>query len=373
MLKCVADRLRGCVDAKTTVARVGGDEFAIILSGMPQLADAAMLAQHIGETLRVPCDLLGHAALTDTSIGIAVAPDDGHDPDELLKNADLALYRTKADGRGSYRFFEPEMDACIKARRNLEYELRAALNNGEFVLHYQPILRLTDNTISCCEALGALAAPDPRAGSARRIHPARREIGLIVRSANGCCARLAPTLHRGRATSRSPSFWSPIQMGSVNLVPMVISALASARLPASRLDLEITESVMMQNTEATLAALHNLRSLGVNISMDDFGTGFSALSYLRRFPFDKLKIDRSFINDLEHTDANAIVLAVTTMAKSLGMISTAEGVETAEQLEQVRKLGCTEVQGYYISRPQPLAMISRVIAECSPQSRLKRA
>ena len=367
LLKAIADRLLACVDAKVTVARVGGDEFAIILSGLAQLGDAAILAQRIGEAVRTPYDLSGHAVLTDTSIGIAVAPNDGAEPDELLKNADLALYRAKADGRGTYRFFEPEMDACIKARRALESELRTALAEGEFILHYQPILNLADNTISCAEALVRWQHPQRGMIPPGNFIPVAEEIGLIVPLGEWVLRKACADAAKWPGDVKVAVNLSPIQVASANLVPTVVSALASSGLPASRLELEITESVMMQNTDATLAALHRLRELGVKISMDDFGTGFSALSYLRQFPFDKLKIDRCFIKDLSHEDALAIVRAVTTMAASLGMITTAEGVETSDQLAQVRMLGCNEVQGFFISRPQPVERIVRLIAEYAPR------
>jgi predicted signal transduction protein with EAL and GGDEF domain len=310
----------------------------------------------------------GHAVLTDTSIGIAVAPDDGVEPDELLKNADLALYRAKADGHGTYRFFEPKMDAIVKARRTLESELGMALAEGQFMLHFQPILNLKDNVISCCEAQVRWQHPQRGLIPPAEFIPLAEEIGLIVPLGEWvlrkACADAAHWQHDVKVAVNL----SPIQMGSANLVPMVVNALASSGLPANRLELEITESVMMQNTEATLAALHRLRELGVKISMEDFGTGFSALSYLRRFPFDKLKIDRSFISDLSHNDdALAIVRAVTTMATSLGMITTAEGVKTADQLAQVRLLGCNEVQGFYISRPQAIENIVRLIEEFTPR------
>ncbi len=368
LLKTVASRLLGCVDARVTVARISGDEFAIILSGLTQISDAATLAQRIGEAVRTPCDLTGHAVLTDTSIGIAVAPDDGVEPDVLLKNADLALYRAKADGRGTYRFFEPEMDAIVKARRTLESELRMALAEGQFMLQFQPILSLKDNVISCCEALVRWQHPERGLIPPAEFIPVAEEIGLIVPIGEWvlrkACADAAHWPHDVKVAVNL----SPIQMGSPNLVPTVINALASSGLPANRLELEITESVMMQNTEATLAALHRLRELGVKISMDDFGTGFSALGYLRRFPFDKLKIDRSFICDLSNNDdALAIVRAVTTMAASLGMITTAEGVETADQMAQVRMLGCNEVQGFYISRPQTIDNIVRLIEDYAPR------
>jgi diguanylate cyclase (GGDEF)-like protein len=373
LLKGVANRLHDCVDARATVARVGGDEFAIILSELKHVADAAVLAQHICESLRQPYELSGHTLQTDTSIGIAVAPDDGAEPVELLKNADMALYRAKADGRGTYRFFEPDMDARIKARRALESELRRALQEGEFILHYQPILNLETNHVSCCEALVRWRHPERGLVAPLDFIPVAEEIGLIVPLGEWVLRQACADAARWPDDIKVAVNLSPIQMGSAKLVPTVIGALAASGLPASRLELEITESVMMQNTEVTFAALHQLRALGVKISMDDFGTGFSSLSYLRRFPFDKLKIDRCFISDMSHEGALAIVQAVTHMARCLGMITTAEGVETAEQLAQVRDLGCGEVQGFYIGYPQPVEMIGRLITRVArPEKRRAR-
>jgi diguanylate cyclase (GGDEF)-like protein len=368
LLKTVADRLRQCVPENVTVARVGGDEFSIILPTLMHLNDAAVLAQHICESIREPYDLFGHVVAIDTSIGIAIAPDDGIAPDELMKNADLALYRAKADGRGTYRFFEPAMDASIKARRALESALRTALIDGGFNLHYQPILNLNENRISSCEALIRWQHPERGMLLPADFIPVAEDIGLIIPIGEWVLRKACADAASWPNDIKVAVNLSPIQMMSANLMPVIIGALAAAGLPASRLELEITESVMMQNTEATLATLHQLRALGVKISMDDFGTGFSSLSYLRRFPFDKLKIDRCFISDLSQADgALTIVRAVTTMAKGLGMITTAEGVETKEQLAQVRVLGCTEVQGYYVGRPQPLEEVTRLIASYTPR------
>jgi len=363
LLKCVGDRLRARVPANATVARVGGDEFAIILPELGAINDAAILANQVCEAIRPPCDLCGHAVITDTSIGIAIAPDDGSDPDELMKKADMALYRAKAAGRGTFRFFEPEMDASIKARRAIEGALRAALARGEFLLHYQPILNPRENRITCCEALIRWQHPQRGLVGPAEFVSVAEEIGLIIPLGEWVLRQACADAARWPNDTKVAVNLSAIQVMNANLVPVVISALS-----AGRLELEITESVMMQNTEATLATLHRLRELGVRISMDDFGTGFSSLGYLRRFPFEKLKIDRSFIRDLV-SDKNslAIVRAVTTMAKSLGMITTVEGVETAEQLAQVSQLGCTEVQGFFIGRPQRLEDISRLLQDYAPR------
>ncbi len=369
LLKRVADRLRGCVDENITVARVGGDEFAIILPDIANTDEAATLAHRVCKTIREPYDLFGHLVVTETSIGIAISPDNGSLPDHLLKNADMALYRAKADGRGIFRFFEPEMDASIKARRALENALREALYEGQFTLHYQPILNLDDNRIPCCEALIRWNHPERGMISPAEFIPVAEEIGLIVAIGEWVLRQACADAATWPNNTKVAVNLSPIQMLSAKLVPVVIGALATTGLPASRLELEITESVLMKNTEATVAALHQLRSLGVKISMDDFGTGFSSLSYLRRFPFDKLKIDRCFISDLSIDDESglAIVRSVTALAKSLGMVTTAEGVETKEQMELVRMVGCTEAQGYYVGRPQPLKDVSRLLKDYMPR------
>ena len=281
----------------------------------------------------------------------------------------MALYRAKADGRGTFRFFEAEMDATVKARRALENSLREALMEGQFTLHYQPILNLDENRIPCCEALIRWNHPERGMVPPGEFIPVAEEMGLIVAIGEWVLRQAWNDAATWPNNTKVAVNLSPIQMLSPNLVPMVIGALAAAGLPASRLELEITESVLMQNTEATVAALHQLRSLGVKISMDDFGTGFSSLSYLRRFPFDKLKIDRCFISDLSKHDQSglAIVRSVAALAKNLGMITTAEGVETAEQVELVRMIGCTEVQGFYFGRPQPLKDIVRTLNQYLPK------
>ncbi len=362
LLKMVARRLRNTVRSGDTVARVGGDEFAVISSARNP-TETAILARRICEAVRAPYDLQGHAVIADTSIGIAVAPNDGTDPDGLIKNADMALYKAKGDGRGTYRFFEADMDSKMKERRSLELSLRNALANNEFELHYQPLLDLRTNTVTSCEALLRWKHPERGLVSPAEFIPVAEEIGLIVPIGEWVIRRACQEAAGWGRDIKIAVNLSPIQVMSQNLVPIVMSALASAGLPAARLDVEITESVLMQNTETTLAALHRLREIGVSISMDDFGTGYSSLRYLRSFPFSKIKIDRCFISGLPGCmESAAIVRAVAGMAKSLNVITTAEGVETEEQLLKIRELGCTEMQGYYFSRPLTAEALSKFLA-----------
>jgi diguanylate cyclase (GGDEF)-like protein len=357
LLKVVADRLRHCVRDSDMVARVGGDEFAIIQAGK-QPVDVAIMARRIGEAVRAPYDLSGNAVIVDTSIGIAIAPSDGREPDELLKAADMALYGAKSDGGGAYRFFEPAMDRRMKARRELEIALRHALAAGEFDLHYQPLVNVDDRTVTGCEALLRWNHPERGMIPPTEFIPVAEEIGLIGPLGEWVLRKACIDAAGWPEDIKVAVNLSPIQAMNQNLVPVVVGALAAAGLPAHRLEIEITESVLMQNTEMTTATLHRLRELGVRISMDDFGTGYSSLSYLRKFPFDKLKIDSSFISGLPGNEESvAIVRAVAGLAANLNMTTTAEGVETTKQLEKVRELGCVEMQGFLFSPPVPMAKL----------------
>jgi diguanylate cyclase (GGDEF)-like protein len=361
LLKMIAARLRDCVGEDDTVARVGGDEFAIIRTGIGQPDDAAALARRICEAVKQPCELNGHAVMSDTSIGLALAPGDGADPTELLKNADMALYRAKADGRGTYRFFEPAMDALMKSRRALELALRVALANGEFELHYQPLVNLDDRRITGCEALLRWQHPERGLVPPAEFIPIAEEIGLIVPLGEWVLRQACLDAMQWPSDIKVAVNLSPLQVMNQNLVAVVVGALAAAGLPASRLEVEITESVLMQNSETTLATLHRLRELGVKISMDDFGTGYSSLSYLRSFPFDKIKIDRCFISGLATGDDSvAIVMAIAGLARHLGIATTAEGVETRQQFQQVKALGCSEMQGFLFSPPRPIAEVTQL-------------
>jgi diguanylate cyclase (GGDEF)-like protein len=364
LLMAVAERLRGCVGDTDTISRVGGDEFCIVQTGIASATDAERLARCIAERVRAPYDLQGQLAMIDVSIGIAIAPDDGADANELLKNADMALYGAKTNGRGAYSFFETDMDARIKQRRALELALRRAYDNGEFELYYQPVLNLDKGEARCCEALLRWHHPERGMVSPAEFIPVAEEIGLIVSLGEWVIRRACEDAAKWPANVCVAVNLSPTQLGSNGLLPAVLGALASSRLPAHRLELEITEAMMMQNSEVNLRALHQLRALGIRISMDDFGTGFSSLSYLRSFPFDKIKIDRCFIKGLgDNSESDAIVGAVTGLADNLGMTTTAEGVETREQLDIVRRLGCTDVQGFFYSRPVPARELAQLLAK----------
>jgi diguanylate cyclase (GGDEF)-like protein len=362
LLREVADRLRKCVRETECVARVGGDEFAVVQTAITSPADAGALARRMREALNAPYNLQGHVAIIDASVGIAMAPSDGEEPDVLIKNADMALYRAKTDGRGSYRFFEPEMDARMHARRVLELALRDALPNGEFELHYQPVVNLADDAVTSCEALLRWNHPERGVISPSDFIPVAEEIGLIIPLGEWVIRKACEDAATWPEHIKVAINLSPTQL-SRNLLPAIVNTLAATRLKPQRLVVEITEEVLMHNTETTLATLHRLRGLGVQIALDDFGTGYSSLSYLRSFPFDKLKIDRCFIAGLaDGNESVNIVRAVTGLARSLNMATTAEGVETEQQLQQVRDLGCTEMQGFLFSRPIPLRELTPLLA-----------
>jgi diguanylate cyclase (GGDEF)-like protein len=370
LLKAVAGRLRQCIRDVDTVARLGGDEFAIMQAGASQPTDATALASRLIEVIGAPYELGGHQAVVELSIGIALAPGDGLDPDELLKNADMALYRAKSDGHGLYRFFESEMDARMQSRRRLEIDLRRAIANSEFELFYQPLVDVQTEHVTGFEALIRWHHPERGLILPLDFIPVAEETGLIVPIGDWVLRQAcAEAVTWPRAVNIAINL-SPIQFKNKTLLLSVVSALAASGLSASRLELEITESVLLQDGDATLAILHALRELGIRISMDDFGTGYSSLSYLRKFPFDKIKIDQSFIFDMsDHSDGLAIVRAVIAMGSGLGIATTAEGVETSEQFKQLKLEGCTEVQGYLFSPPRPAAEIKALLPSIDPSLR----
>ena len=363
LLKIAAERLRSCVRDTGTVARWGGDEFALVEDVTDPVVEAAALAERIQTALSTPFDLNDHQVTIGSSIGIAIAPADGSDPDQLIKNADLALYRAKGDGRAAYRFFEPEMNRLMQARRELERDLRTALTNGEFELYYQPFVNLQTNQISGCEALLRWNHPQRGMVLPAEFIPLAEETGLIAPIGEWVLRKACAEAARWPDCVNIAVNLSPAQLKSLKLVPVVVSALANSGLAPQRLELEVTESVMMQDSESSFATLDHLHDLGVRIALDDFGTGYSSLSFLRRFPFDKIKIDRSFVNELTNAneDARLIVRSLVRLAVSLGKTTTAEGVETEELLELVRAEGCTEIQGYCFSQPKPSSEIAGML------------
>jgi diguanylate cyclase (GGDEF)-like protein len=365
LLKAVAERLLSCVRETDTVARLGGDEFAVVHSVKDGATDAAALAARIIERLSETFDLDGNQASIGTSIGITLAPADGTSPDQLLRNADLALYRSKSEGRGTYSFFEPGMDQRMQARRLLEADLRSALANNEFTVYYQPLVNVEKNEICGFEALLRWHHPVRGNVPPNDFISLAEETGLIIPIGDwvlrkACAEAASWPDHLKIAVNISPA-----QFTSRMFVASVISALAAVSMSASRLELEITEAVLLQDQDGAFATLTRLHDIGVRIALDDFGTGYSSLSNLRRFPFDKIKIDRSFVSDLSaaNVDALAVVRSVTRLGVTLGMATTAEGVETSEQAEQVRAEGCTEMQGYFICPPSPAKDIAHLLSE----------
>jgi diguanylate cyclase (GGDEF)-like protein len=361
LLKIVADRLRGLVRETDTIARMGGDEFVIVQAPVADPTDATALAQRIIRLMSEPYDIDGDQAVIGASIGIAVGPGDGMSPDKLLRNADLALYRAKGDGRGTFRFFEPAMDLQMQTRRIMEQDLRKALPAGEFELHYQPVVSLASNRITGFEALIRWNHPEQGMIAPGTFIPLAEEIGFIVPIGEWVIRQACATAARWPADLVVAVNISAVQFRNPGLMQVIVGALAASGLHPTRLEIEITETALLQNKESTLAVLHQLRALGIRIALDDFGTGYSSLTYLQCFPFDKIKIDRSFVKDItENKGSLNIVRAVAALANGMGMTATAEGVETSEQFETIKSEGCTEMQGFLFSRPLPAGEIERL-------------
>jgi predicted signal transduction protein with EAL and GGDEF domain len=334
------------------VARLGGDEFAILQVAIDQPLSGSALARRIVTAIAQPFDIQDHQFVIGASIGIAVAPMDGKDADTLMKCADLALYRSKAEGRNTFHFYENGMDAVQQRRRGIEAGLRRALSRGEFALAFHPLINVAENRVKGFEALLRWNSPEQGMISPADFIPVAEDTGLIVQIGEWVLREACAVAATWPDDIEVSVNLSPIQFKNRGLVEQVESALRDAKLNPRRLDLEITESVLLIDSKLTLATLHRLRDLGVKLSMDDFGTGYSSLSYLRSFPFDKIKIDRSFVRDSSNNgDAKAIVKAVIGLGQSLGMVTTAEGVETEAQLDLVRQQGCTEAQGFLFSKP----------------------
>tara|TARA_R110000751_G_scaffold172928_3_gene279347 strand:+ start:59464 stop:61953 length:2490 start_codon:yes stop_codon:yes gene_type:complete len=362
VLQTVAKRLQSTLRESDTVARFGGDEFAVVQVNPDQPAAAHALAQRLIDTISKTIQIDGQTISIGASIGIAMAPTDGNTAEILLKNADLAMYRSKEEGRGVYHFFEPEMDARMQTRRQMALDLHRALTEGEFVLHYQPLMNVEANVVCGFEALLRWNHPERGMVSPAEFIPVAEEIGLIIPLGEWVLHQACKDANSWPDDIRVAVNLSPAQFRSHRLAETVMTTLSISQLLPRRLELEITEGVLLTETEETLSTLHRLRELGVFIAMDDFGTGYSSLSYLQRFPFDKIKIDSSFVRAMNgEENTMAIIRAVTSLGASLGMTTTAEGVETEEQLEWVRREGCTEVQGFLFSKGVPANEVGAII------------
>jgi diguanylate cyclase (GGDEF)-like protein/PAS domain S-box-containing protein len=358
LLRGVAKRLRSSLREEDTLARLNSDEFAIIQSGLTRPEDAVLLCRRLLEGIGDPYLIDGHSVVIGATIGIAMAPGDGDDAEKLLKNADMALTRAKNDSRGTFSFFEAGMDARAQSRRKTEIDLRAAIQNDVLRPHYQPLIDLASGRITGLEALVRWPHPERGMISPAEFIPVAEETGLI----NGVGGLML------RRACMDAAIWpddvrvavnlSPAQFRTGNLLSVVMDALKQSGMPPKRLELEITETLLLEKSSQVLATLHALRALGVRICMDDFGTGYSSLSYLRSFPFDKIKIDRSFVSDLAaNPDAQAIIRSIVSLGKGLGVTITAEGVETEAELSCLRAEGCHEGQGFLFSRARPNAEI----------------
>jgi diguanylate cyclase (GGDEF)-like protein len=369
LLATVAHRLDDAFGTSGIVARLGGDEFAVVCE-VEQRADAVSIGRRIIELVERPVQHDGRMLRVGASLGIAIAPADGADADTLLKNADLALYRAKDSGRGQMCFYEPLMDEKVERSRDLAAEMQGALERGEFHLMFQPIFDLAGVRILSCEALLRWSNRRHGAIPPSEFIPIAEDNGLIVAIGSWVIREACRIASTWPSDVKIAVNLSPIQLRSANLPMVIMSALATSRLAADRLELEVTESVLLDDIEASLAALDAINRLHVRTTLDDFGTGYSSLSYLTKFPFQTLKIDRSFIADLEQNPASvAIVQTVIDLAAKLGMGTVAEGIETQAQLDQLRRTRCDAVQGYLLAKPMPASMVAAMLAGDGIQAR----
>ncbi len=362
LLKSIAAKLRNILRPTDRISRLGGDEFAILQTAGAQPASSLAMAEEIIAIVGQQNIIDGHDVTVGASIGIAFGAAGETDAEIILKNADIAMYSAKSDGRGTYRVFDPEMDSIVQARRILERNLRAGYSNNEFKLFYQPLVNLRTKKVKAFEALIRWEHPERGLISPSEFIQVAEEMGLIVPLGEWVLRQAcAEAVDWPEEICVSVNL-SPLQFAKGNLVSTVMNALASSGLPGSRLELEITELVLLEKSERNISILNQLRELGIRISMDDFGTGYSSIGYLRSFPFDKIKIDQSFVRDLLVDDGSlAIVRAIAGLGVSFGIITTAEGVETEEQMRCLNLEGCTEVQGYFFSKPVPADEIAELL------------
>jgi diguanylate cyclase (GGDEF)-like protein len=364
LLKTLGERLHDALTTSARIARLGGDEFAVLQTSGAQPAAGVALANQIVNLISAPCRIDTHNITVGASVGIAISERGLENPEYLLKSADLAMYRAKADGRGTYRLFDPEMDATAQARRRLEVDLRNALARGEFEVYYQPLIALETKKVSSFEALVRWRHPERGQIEPAEFIPVAEDTGLILQLGEWVLRQACAEAMRWPSDINVAVNLSPVEFQRGNVVNAIVNALASSQLPPGRLEIEITESVLLEKTTKSVATLKRLRDIGVRISMDDFGTGFSSLSYLRSYPFDKIKVDRSFVRDLsKDARSRTIVSAIAGLGMRFGMRTTAEGVETKEQLEWLRDEGCHEVQGMLFSMPVPADDVLPLLAK----------
>lgn len=363
LLKTLGGRLRDALTTSARIARLGGDEFAVLQTAAGQPQAALTLAKQVVNLLSAPCRVEDHDIQIGASVGIAISERGLENPEYLLKSADLAMYRAKAEGRGAFRLFDPEMDATAQARRQLEIDLRAAVSRGEFEVYYQPLIDVKTRRVSSFEALARWRHPTRGAIEPAEFIPVAEDTGLILQLGEWVLREACEAAMKWPARITVAVNISPVEFQRGDVVRAVQNALSASGLPPSRLEIEITETVLLEKTTKSVATLARLRDLGVRISMDDFGTGFSSLSYLRSYPFDKIKVDRSFVRDLSSDDrSRTIVSAITGLGMRFGMRTTAEGVETEEQLEWLTAEGCNEVQGRLFSMPVPAEEVLSLLA-----------
>ena len=366
LLQAVADRLRDSVRQSDLVARTGGDEFVIVQASTSSSLSAAALATRLVEVVGAPYELLGHHVVIGVSVGVSFSEADVNDPGELIKQADLALYRAKEDGRGTFRFFEEDMNKRLQARRQMESDLRKALACNEFELFYQPVVGVEKDKIQGVEALIRWHHPERGMVSPADFIPLVEEIGLAIPLGDWVIKQACSDAARWPDEIKVAVNVSAAQFRKAGLVDTVTQALDQTGLKASRLELEITETALLEDCETTIRILDELRALGVRVAMDDFGTGYASLSYLQKFPFDRIKIDRSFIDEVNKGgNASEIVKTVISLGKRLGMSTTAEGVETIEQFNAIKAEGCSDIQGFLISQPKPRNEIEAMFGELS--------
>ncbi len=368
LLRKVAERLRRLVRETDTIARLGGDEFAVVQAPLAAAGDAVALGVRIIDAVSQPYDIDGQQVVVGASVGIALSPGDAASPERLMRNADLALYQAKGAGRGTYRLFEPQMDAQMQARRTMESDLRRALAEGQFELHYQPVVNLQTNEINGFEALIRWCHPEKGIIPPSSFIPLAEEIGLIVSIGAWVLREACATAARWPENITIAVNISAAQMRNPDFEQTVTNALSASGLSPRRLELEITETALLTDNELALAMLHQLQKIGVRVANDDFGTGYSSLSHLQSFPFDRIKIDRTFVKGVAHCSGSLnIVRAVATLANGLGIRATAEGVENKAQLDTVRSEGCTEMQGFLMSGALPAAEVERLFLSERPE------